>query len=264
MNRKIIMAAILPLLILMLAFSGCDSLSPPTSSSSLTPGSSSQATGIWVTGTGEVTVTPDIAVLQVGVEAQDTTVAAAQAAATGAMDAVMAALAERGVAGEDIQTQYYRIRERSRWDNETGEEIITGYLVTNKVTAKIRMMPQESSTLDYKTGRIVDAVVSAGGDFTRIDDLSFSVEEPSSYYDEAREMAIEDAEARAKKLADLANVKLGAPTYIAESAGVSPIYGEIVYAATEGAIPAPAPVLPSISSGEVEVSLTVQVAYGIR
>ena len=37
---------------------------------------------------------------------------------------------------------------------------------------------------------IIDAVAQAGGDFIRIDNLRFSVEDPSVYYEEAREKAI--------------------------------------------------------------------------
>jgi len=216
---------------------------------------SSQAEGIWVSGTGEVTVTPDIAVLMVGVEAQEASVAEAQAKANEAMDKVMTALTESGVAEEDIQTQYFRIRQRTRWDDEKGTEEVVGYRVTNKVTAKIRDIEG--------VGTVIDAVVEAGGDLTRIDNLSFSVDEPSAYYDEAREKAMADAKAKAEQLAGLAGITLGKPTYISEGAHMPPIY-EGIYYEYGGMAPAPAPAPPpSISPGEVKVSLAVQVAYSI-
>ena len=142
---------------------------------------STQSEGIWVNGTGKVTVTPDIALLELGIEAQEASVGEAQDSASAAMEQLMAALTASGVAENDIQTQNYRIRQRTRWDDEEQQEVVTGYRVTNDVIAKIR-------DLD-KVGDIIDAVVAAGGDYTRIDDLNFSVEDPTAYYDEAREKA---------------------------------------------------------------------------
>ena len=107
----------------------------------------------------------------------------------------------------------------------------------------------------------------AGGDLTRIDSISFSIDDLSVYYEEAREEAMADAKAKAEQLAELAGVKLGKPIYISDGFQVPPpIYprAEFVLPAPAPA-PAPAPVIemPPISLGETEVSLTVQVAYAI-
>jgi len=209
-----------------------------------------QEEGIWVTGRGEVMAAPDIATLRLGIAAQAATVAEAQSQATEAMSKVMATLIDNGVAEEDIQTQYFSIRQVTKWDRETEEEVVIGYRVTNKVTAKIREID--------KTGAIIDAVAEAGGDLTRIDGISFSVDDPSAYYEEAREKAMANAKAKAEQLAELADVTLGKPTYISEGIQIPPIiYPREVYVEE-----APAPVTP-ISPGEIEISLTVQVAYAI-
>jgi len=99
-----------------------------------------------------------------------------------------------------------------------------------------------------------------GGDYIRIDGISFTVDDPSKYYEEAREKAMADAEAKAEQLADLADVKLGKPIYISEAGGYVPVVRDYLTKA-EG-IPAPAPTTP-ISPGETEVTLTVQVVYSI-
>jgi len=212
----------------------------------------SQQEGIWVTGEGKVTVTPDIATLRLGIAAQAASVAEAQSEATEAMSKVMTALIDNGVAEEDIQTQYFSIRQVTKWDRETEEEVVIGYRVTNKVTAKIRDID--------KAGAIIDAVAEAGGDLTRIDGISFSVDDPSAYYEEARQKAMADAEAKAEQLAELAGVTLGKPTYISE--GISyPIYPRDymydMYEMTAGVAETP------ISPGEMEISLTIQVVYAI-
>ena len=117
------------------------------------------------------------------------------------------------------------------------------------VVAKIREIA--------KTGSIIDVVAKAGGDFTRIDNISFSIEDPSPYRNQARDKAMADAKAKAEQLASLSGVKLGKPTYISE--GISfPVYPSTVRMAEA----APAPTTP-ISPGEMKVTLDVQVVYAI-
>ncbi len=213
---------------------------------------SNQQQGVWVSGTGKVTVVPDIATLRLGIQSQEVSVAAAQSRATEAMNRVMDALADNGVAKKDIQTQFFSIQRITRWDDVKQQEVVIGYRVSNIVTAKIRDIDE--------IGIIIDAVATAGGDLTRIDSINFSVEDPSAYHEEAREKAMEDAEAKARQLAKLAGVTLGRPTFITESTPFAPpIYPRATF---EGAIPAAA-APPPISPGETEIRLTVQVIYVI-
>ena len=210
-----------------------------------------QQEGIWVSGQGEVTVTPDIATLRLGVDVQAASVAAAQSQAAEAMDEVMEALTDNGVAEKDIQTQHYSIYPVTRWDEDDEEQVIVGYRVTNTVNAKIREIDN--------AGTIIDAVAAAGGDFTRIDGIYFSVDDPSAYYEEAREKAMADARAKAEQLAELAGGSLGKATYISESSyAPSTAYRGDVYEESAMAVPT------SISPGEMEISLSVQVGYSIQ
>jgi uncharacterized protein YggE len=120
------------------------------------------------------------------------------------------------------------------------------------VTAKIRDVE--------KAGTVIDAVVTAAGDLTRIDSISFTVEDPTEYYAEAREKAVADAQAKAEQLAEAAGVKLGKPSYINESTYIpTPVYrGDMLEAAM--AVPS---VETAISPGEMEIALNVQLAYNI-
>ena len=212
---------------------------------------SSQQEGIFVSGAGKATAVPDVATLSLGIEAQAATVAAAQSQAASAMDKVMASLTSNGVAKKDIQTQYFNISRVSRWDEKTQQEVVIGYRVTNVVTAKIR-------NLD-KAGSIIDAVAIAGGDLTRINGISFSVEDPSSYYAEARKLAMADAKAKANQLASAAGVTLGKATYISENTYTPPIAAPMALKAEALA----APETP-ISPGEMEITTTVQITFAIK
>ncbi len=213
-------------------------------------GSNGQQQGIWVSGEGSVNVTPDIATIWLGIEAQAETVAEAQSQATAAMNEVMAALTDNGVDEDDIQTQYFSIEQVTRWDSNTDEEVVVGYRVVNMVTAKIREIEE--------TGPIIDAVATAGGDYIRINGVGFSVDDPTSSYEEAREEAMADARDKAEQLAELAGVELGRAFYITEGT----VYPPVIYrdmAMVEGGGPS-----TPISPGELELTITVQVAYEIE
>ena len=209
----------------------------------------SQQEGLWVNGHGEVNAAPDIVILQLGISAQRASVAEAQAEAATAMDKVMATLRAGGVADKDIQTQYFSIQQVTRWDEDKQQEIVIGYRVSNMAVAKIRDIA--------KTGSIIDTVAEAGGDLIRIDNISFSIDDPSQYRKEARDKAMADARTKAEQLASLSGVKLGKPTYISES-----IYYPVYTPAVKVAEAAPAPVTP-ISPGEMKISLDIQVVYAI-
>ncbi len=210
-----------------------------------------QQEGIWVSGTGKVYAVPDIAELTLGVEAQAVSVAEAQTKATEAMNDVIKALKDSGVAEEDIQTQYYSINEVTKWDNGKSEPIITGYKVTNTVVAKVRDVDN--------AGKVIDAVVAAGGDYTRINGINFTVEDPNIYYAQAREKAITYVKAKAEQMATLTNVKLGKVTYISENSYMPS--GNYYNGRLEAA--APAIDTTPVSVGQLEITTTVQIAYAI-
>ena len=209
-----------------------------------------QSTGIWVTGQGETTATPDVAILTLGIETRALTVAEAQSQAAVTMDKVMKALRDSGIDDRDIRTQQYSVYPVIQWTKDNREEII-GYRVSNMVVAKIRKVD--------KAGAVIDAVTRAGGDYTRIQGISFSVDDPTPYYEEARTKAVQDAESKAKQFANLTGIKLGKPTYISEGAAYTPPMAKVAY---EAGASVPAPETP-ISAGELKITVNVQVTYAI-
>jgi uncharacterized protein YggE len=172
--------------------------------------------------------------------------------AAAGMDSVVAVLRANGVAEKDIQTQWFNIYPVRNWTEWEGT--IIGYQVTNTVSVKIREVDA--------TGRIIDAVAKAGGDLIRINGVSFTVDDPSKYYDEARAEAVADAMEKAQQLADLAGVQLGAPFYISEGGGYTPTPIYMDYA-MKGYAESNVPMTP-INPGETEIILTVQMAFTIQ
>lgn len=210
--------------------------------------------GIWVNGQGKVTLTPDIANINLGVSARADKVADAQAQAATAMDKLMATLTGNGIDKKDIQTTYFSIQPNYRYDQSTGQSTITGYIVSNTVSVKIRAID--------KTGQIIDAVANAAGDNTVINGISFSIDKPEQYYAKARELAINDAKAKAQDLARLAGVTLGKATYVSESSS-GPSIPYPMPATREMASGVAVPPT-AISPGEQDVTLNVQVAFAIQ
>ena len=254
-NLSLFIGLSLALVVIAVGIVGCEGFTSPSPKAPSLSSSilSQQSTGIWVTGEGKVSVVPDVAILSLGVEAQAATVAEAQNQAAGAMNAVVKALDSYGIAKKDIKTQHFSIYPVRKWIREREEEVLVGYRVNNMVTAKVRKVED--------TGDIIDAVTRAGGDNIRINSISFTVDDPTAYHKEVRKKAMADAEAKAKQLADSADVKLGKPTYINESGGLVPVPREY---AVRAPVPGAAPAATPISPGETEIRLAVQVAYSIE
>ena len=243
----------------MLFLAGCTTgaqgqVTPYTSAAS----DGSQLTGLVVSGEGRGTYVPDVAILGLGIESQENTVALAQEKAAAAMAKVVAALKGKGVADKDIQTEQFSIQPVTQWVEEgvsgskTGRQVVIGYQVTNTVQAKLRKMDQ--------AGAVIDAVALAGGDLTRIDSISFTKEDITQERNLAREKAVKDAQAKAQQIAGLLGITLGQPTYITESSPYVPVTRDYYAAGAATSSQAPTPVLP----GEQELTVTVQIVYAIK
>lgn len=253
MKKGLLMAIVIALVLVTLGVVGCTGFFGSEEAEVSNTINSQQDIGIWVTGVGKVSVVPDIAVLSLGIETQEATVAEAQQRAAEAMDAVMNVLNSYSIAEKDIQTQYFSIQPVYSWDDDKDQQILLGYRVTNTVSVKIRNMDD--------VGGVIDATVAAGGDYSRVNSIYFTVDEPEAYHDEVREKAMADAKDKAEQLAHLGGVSLGKPIYINEySSYTSP---PIIYRDYEVAEGASVPET-SISPGEMEIQLTVQVVYSIK
>ena len=209
-------------------------------------------TGIWVTGEGSVTLEPDLAVLNIGVETEARTVAVARDQSATAMAAIVAAVKAHGLADADIQTTSFNVF--PRYDFIERKQVLAGYRVSNSVSIKVR-------DLDG-VGEIIDDVAEAGGNATRINGISFTVEDPSPFMGQLREAAVQNAVAKAQHYAGLTGVTLGGLVYLTETGRVSaprPVArGDFAIAEAAAAPPT------SISGGELQLRLTVQAVFGIQ
>ena len=216
--------------------------------------------GIWVTGQASVSVAPDLVLLNVGVEAIAETVAEARGQAADAMDAIVEAVKANGLEDKDVQTlslniwpqyEYPEVEENGR---RVRKQTLVGYTVNNTARIKIRDVDA--------VGTIIDDVAEAGGNYTRINGIQFSIEDPKSYMTELREQAVADAEAKAEHFATLTDVAVGDLLFISEvgsGVDVRDFRQQSRMMALESAAAA-----TSVSGGELELSLNVQAVFAIE
>ena len=212
--------------------------------------------GITVSGSATISVEPDLAILDMGVEAFGKTVSFARSDAAIAMDAILSSLKSEGVLEKDIQTQRLNISPKYEWQEisigsqVTNKEVLTGYSVSNYVRVKIR-------DLDH-VGKIVDSASESGGDFVRVNGISFNLEDTYNLMPQLREQAVQNAFMKANEYASAAGLRLGSITSLSEVGSSSPS------SAIGNQMRAMSALIESpISGGELQVSLTVLAVFGI-
>lgn len=202
---------------------------------------------ISVTGVGSATTAPDIATIQLGVETRSDAPSVAAEENAAKMNNVMAAIQELGIPDKDIQTTDYSISiEPVYKDGKRTDETV--YRVSNKVRVTVRDLDQVSTLL----GEVVEADVNSIGG------INFGVSDPEALQREARDEAMANAQAKAQQLADGLGVTLGPPQQISEWSGGTPVTPRV------DAMMERAAAAPPISTGELEVSIQVSVAFAIE
>lgn len=244
MGKTLRIPALITLLPLLLALAACDN------SATVTYENSHPA--IEVSGEGEATLVPDMAVLQLTVLREDATAEAALAANSRAMKEVLAAMAAEGIDERDLQTSNFSIQPKFHYpkpnQGDRAEPRIVGYTVRNSLTVRVRDIERVGVILQ----KSVDLGVNQGGN------IQFTNDDPSEALAEARSEAVRDAIARAETLAEAADVDLGDILHISEN---SHIPGPIPVARARMAM---ADEAVPVAAGENSYRVTVRMRFGIE
>lgn len=206
---------------------------------------------VTVVGSGEVKGVPDTLTADIGVETTAPEATAAMNQASDRQRAVLDALAARGIDDKDIRTTSVTLQPQFGDAVGSAPAPITGYRATNSVSVTLRELEAASTTLA--------TVVNAGGNSTRINSVSYSIDDDSRLVAEARARAFNDARERAEQYAELAGLGLGTVISISEDSGGAP-------PPVNGPAPRNAPMAADVplEPGEQTVSFTVTAVWELR
>ena len=202
---------------------------------------------ITVTGTGRVSLKPDVADLRLGVTITEPTVDAARTASARVQTAVLDRLKGLGVAERDLRTSIVSVQPQYDYSQQSAPPRLVGYQFMNLVAATLRDID--------KVGDAIDGALGAGA--TTIDQINLRVEDQSAAEGTAREAAVADARARAETLAAAAGVTIAGVGAIVEGGG-PPVplphqFERMAMAAKDAGTP--------IEAGMNEITVTVTVTY---
>ncbi|MFA6523795.1 MAG: SIMPL domain-containing protein [Candidatus Peribacteraceae bacterium] len=210
-------------------------------------------TTITVSGEGKTFSAPDIAELTFGVTTgPQRTAKQAMTMIKTSMDKVFKAVKDAGIAEKDISTEQFSLSPQYDWNE--GQQTLRGYEASETLRVKVRDLDKVSDVLTVAT----DAGANQAGD------VNFTIDDPEKVRAEARQKAIDQAKAKAVKLAKELGMSLGDIKGFSEGGGYSPpVYmrNSMKMDAASGAAEAIAVPLPA---GEQEVDVQVSITYELN
>ena len=211
---------------------------------------------VTISGQGKVTYTPDLAIVNLGVQIDK--VAKPEDALNQLntkVASIMTAVKAVGVAPEDIQTQNYSLY--PQYDYKDNVSTVSGYNANEQLVIKVTGYDQDQNRLS----QVIAAASKAGA--KQVNNLSFDASNMNDLKQEARVKAIADAKAKSTALADSAGVRLQDITGWYENL-VSPmsLYSTADYG--KGGLGAGGAVAPQTPAGDREVIIEIGVTYNIK
>ncbi|MBN1630070.1 MAG: SIMPL domain-containing protein [Thermoleophilia bacterium] len=231
---------------------GCGSTISPRAGSDEASGSLVNI--IVVSGTGWTTSLPDKATIQVSVENDGATSAAALDANSKDTKKVLDRLKAEGVAESAIETANVVVYPNRYYDSTSGQEKTTGYRAQNTITVTFT---------DFELmADVFAAVTEAGADSVYGPSWQLSEDNPAVLT--ALSKAVENARIKAEALAETQGVTLGKAIVITEGSVSmpSPIYRDKMETSAGAGDAAVTP--PPLSPENIEVSASVSVTYPMQ
>jgi hypothetical protein len=202
---------------------------------------------VTVTGTGMVSLAPDIAYIYIGVHTQNASASQAVAENNAQAQAVMTTIKGFGVEDKDIKTTNFSIYPQQQYDT-AGKLTGVLYVVDNTVYVTVRDLS--------KLGDLLDATVQSGAN--NINSIQFDVADKTEALSQARQAAVENARKQADELTAATGVKLGDVQTISYADSTPPVMLQFAKADTLAASSVP------VSSGSLQITTTVTIVYAIK
>jgi len=200
---------------------------------------------ITVSGSGIVTIVPDVARINLGVTINKSSVKSVREAAAIAMNDIIAAVKALGVAEADIQTT--NISLNPQYGSGSAPKIV-GYQISEQIVVTVR-------DLD-KAGDVVDAAAAKGAN--TVNGISFESGDPVKAQNDARAAAVAAARTSAQAMAAAGNVSLGGVISITDASPSFPIWYGGARAGAIGDMATP------VEPGTQDLTATVTVVFAIN
>lgn len=210
-----------------------------------------------VTGDGEVSATPDRAIIDMGVQASENTVQAAQTKGNQVISAITKDLTAMGIDKADIKTTNYSLY--PTYDYQGGKQRITSYSLNINLQVKLKDFDKINTVVDTATK---DGANQVGGvQFTLSDEKRRDVE------NQVREIAIGHAKEKAQSLSKISGVQLGNIVNVTENTNNGnprpyPMMAKDVAVAGMGGGSAGAPT--EVQPGSSTFTMSVTLSYETR
>ncbi len=202
---------------------------------------------ISVSGEGEATVAPDMAVVTMAVSAKGNELAPTRADVNLRTSGVLARLRELGIADADLQAPDVEIH--PEYDYRRDAQKLVGYRVSRSVTARVRAL----DTL----GEVLDGVSAAGAN--EVHGAQMAASDPSAAEHAALASAVGAARASADAIAAAAGVTLGGIIRVEEAERMDMPRGMMRMAAMAESADVPT----EVAAGELTVRRSVRAWFGI-
>ena len=200
-------------------------------------------------------VTPDTAIVTVGIQETGASLKTIQESVNKKSQALVDALKSMGINKEDIKTVSYNLYPQYDYTTSTTNRI-TGYQISTNYQVKVKDFDKVNEVLTTATGVGANAIGS----------VSFEVndETEKEKLNEARELAVKEAKAKADGLSKAAGINLGNIVNISESQNsgdqIRPLYG------MGGApdVTTKEIAVADIEPGQTEIQVTVSLSFEVR
>ncbi len=201
---------------------------------------------------------PDKATLIFGYEAEAATAEASQQNNAAVIEEIRRALADSGIARDELKTAYYNVEPVRRWDEKDRSYSIIGYKTTHLLKIETETIGENSMK---NIGEYIDIAVAAGAN--RIDSISFGLtdEKRDILQKQALEIASKDAKEKAQKIALGLGVKATNLVSASEGAIYRAYTQTYAYDMAEARVSgAPTEITP----GQVSISATVSASFEFK
>ncbi len=252
MNKKHVFTFIALLLVATIGLSACTMLpvQPADATNESAQSDSAPLRTLSVTGTGRVLMVPDLAYINIGVRNQAQDVSSALAANNTQATAISDAIKAVGVEEKDLQTANFNVYSIQQYD-QNGQPSYINYEVENTLYVTVRDLT--------KLSQVLDAALGAGAN--QIYGINFDLANRQSALDQARDLAIKDAQEKALAVAATSGVTLGQIQTINVS-NTSYVQPYTPYGMGGGAMDAASSV--PVSAGQIVVTFDANLVYVIE